>query len=123
MAKEKGTKKAGAKGQQRPKQLALMSLKHNRKERDTQDGLGWLEELREQNPEAVTADGFESCVLGIGNRCGASPIVAYDYDKCVALLVQRDGMTEEDAIEFMSFNVVGAWVGEGTPVFVSTQRW
>jgi len=27
-------------------------------------------------------------------------------------------MTEEDAEEWMEYNVVGAWVGETTPMFV-----
>jgi hypothetical protein len=28
-------------------------------------------------------------------------------------------MTEEDAIEYLSFNVVGSYVGEMTPIFVN----
>ena len=31
---------------------------------------------------------------------------------------KRDGMTQEEALEFFEFNVVGAWVGEQTPIFV-----
>ena len=27
-------------------------------------------------------------------------------------------MTHEEAVEWMDFNVVGAWVGETTPIFV-----
>jgi hypothetical protein len=27
-------------------------------------------------------------------------------------------MTREEAIEFMDFNVVGAWHGESTPIFL-----
>jgi len=27
-------------------------------------------------------------------------------------------MTDEEAMEFFEFNVVGAWVGEETPIFV-----
>ena len=29
----------------------------------------------------------------------------------------KDGMTEGQACEYMSFNVEGAYVGEGTPIF------
>ena len=28
-------------------------------------------------------------------------------------------MTEEEAIEYLEFNTIGAWVGEKTPMFVS----
>ena len=40
------------------------------------------------------------------------------YDKCVDIFIKRDGMTYEEAVEWMEFNVVGAWVGETTPIFV-----
>ena len=36
--------------------------------------------------------------------------------------MKRDKMTYEDAMEFMEYNVVGAWVGELTPVFVNTDK-
>lgn len=29
----------------------------------------------------------------------------------------KDGMSHEEAIEFFYFNVIGAWIGEGTPCF------
>jgi hypothetical protein len=32
--------------------------------------------------------------------------------------MERDDMTREEAIEFMDFNVVGAWHGESTPIFL-----
>ena len=30
----------------------------------------------------------------------------------------KDGMTDEVAMEYFEFNVVGAWVGGGTPIFL-----
>jgi len=30
--------------------------------------------------------------------------------------------TEEEAIEWVDYNVVGAYVGEGTPIFVKLSR-
>ena len=32
--------------------------------------------------------------------------------------MDRDGMSEEEACEFFTFNIEGAWVGPMTPVFV-----
>jgi hypothetical protein len=32
--------------------------------------------------------------------------------------MERDGMSREDAEEYFDFNVAGAWVGEGMPVFL-----
>lgn len=68
--------------------------------------------------DILKADGFDSAVIGIAYRCAQQPILAYDYDKCVEILVERDGMSREGAIEYMEFNVVGAYMGEGTPCFV-----
>jgi hypothetical protein len=34
------------------------------------------------------------------------------------VLVERDGMTAEEADEFLSFNTLGAYVGENGPLFV-----
>ena len=46
-------------------------------------------------------------------------VAVYDYDMCVHVLMERDGMTCEEAIEFMDFNVTGSYVGEKTPIFIS----
>jgi hypothetical protein len=45
-------------------------------------------------------------------------VLAYDYWKCIDILKERDGMSAEDAIEFMEFNVIGAYVGKLTPAFI-----
>ena len=41
----------------------------------------------------------------------------YDYEKCVKIFMDQ-GMDHEEAIEWMEFNVVGAWMGEHTPVWL-----
>ena len=63
------------------------------------------------------ADGFDEAVLGIGRRAAQPEVVAYDYEKCVLILMDRE-MTEEEAREYMEFNVVDAFVGDKTPVFI-----
>lgn len=65
--------------------------------------------------DVTVACGFDEAAVGVVERCGQPPIVIYDHEKCVDLLIQRDGMTAECAVEHMSFNVTGAWVGPGTP--------
>lgn len=63
----------------------------------------------------LKADGFDSAVIGVVRRCGQPTIICYDYDRCVAILEDRDGMDPTDAVEYLEFNTVGAWVGEQTP--------
>lgn len=67
--------------------------------------------------EALLANGFEAALIGWAERFNSGPVALYDRDKCLRILVERDGMTWEDAEEFFQFNVTGAWVGEGTPIF------
>lgn len=74
--------------------------------------------ISEYNEGALLADGFDSAIIGLAERCGQPMLVVYDFDKCVRILEERDGMDRDDAIEFMEFNVVGAWVGDGTPLFL-----
>lgn len=66
---------------------------------------------------ALLADGFEGALLG--HTQGSNVVAVYDYDQCVQILMERDEMSCEDAIEWMEYNVVGAYVGEKTPVFIS----
>lgn len=67
----------------------------------------------------LKADGFDSAFLGVGTRCCGSPdVLVYDYDESIHLLMTRDGMTKEEAMEYLDFNVLGAWMGDGTPMFV-----
>lgn len=79
------------------------------------------ERLKEENPKALFADGFDDCIIGICRRHGQEALVAYDRESCIKTLMDRDGMEREEADEFFEFNVAGSWVGEGTPVFVDTE--
>ena len=69
--------------------------------------------------DALLMDGFDDCILGILERFGIDqPIVVYDREKVIAKLIDRDGMTHEEALDFYYFNQLGAWVGEKTPAFL-----
>jgi hypothetical protein len=71
--------------------------------------------------EALLADGFDNAL--IGHTQGMNVVAVYDYDLCIDILVKNDEMSIEDAVEHMSFNVVGAYMGEKTPLFVSLTGW
>ena len=69
--------------------------------------------------EILLADGFEDAFMGIVESNGSQPKALYDEEKCVDILVKRDGMDYTEAIEYFQFNVAGAYVGEYTPAFVA----
>ena len=77
-----------------------------------------IDEIIDINPEAMLADGFDDAILGMCVQFGSEPVVAYDFNKCVEIIMERDGMEREEAIDFINFNVVGAYVGLSTPVFI-----
>tara|TARA_R110002020_G_scaffold366826_2_gene578837 strand:- start:298 stop:546 length:249 start_codon:yes stop_codon:yes gene_type:complete len=68
---------------------------------------------------ALLADGFEDALVGFGYQFNY-PVAVYNRDKCIDILMNRDGMDDEEAIEFFDFNVAGAWVGESTPIFLES---
>ena len=66
----------------------------------------------------LLADGLEHAFIGLVMRFNVlDPIACYDYDEVIAGYI-REGMTEEEAVEFFEFNVIGAWAGERTPCFI-----
>jgi|TARA_S200002703_G_scaffold49618_1_gene43053 hypothetical protein len=66
----------------------------------------------------LKADGFDEAFLGVASRFNMEDVFAYDMDECIAILCRRDNMSYEDAIEFFHYNVLGAWVGKKTPLFL-----
>lgn len=76
------------------------------------------ETLADLNPEALLADGFERALIGYTANYHHPHVAIYDARKCIAILVRRDGMTEDEAEEFLSLNTLGAYVGENGPLFV-----
>ena len=85
------------------------------KKRDTINE--FIEELGYSDEDQILlADGFEDAFVGIACQFN-KPLACYDYEKCIKVL-RDEGMTEEDAVEHMSFNVEGGWVGDTTPLFL-----
>lgn len=74
--------------------------------------------MAELNPEALLADGFEDSLVGFTLNHHHAHVAVYDVEGCIQTLVERDGMTPEEADEFLSFNTLGAYVGENGPLFV-----
>lgn len=77
-----------------------------------------LDDLRELNPAALLADGLEAALIGYTVNHHHAHVAVYDIAKCIDVLVERDGMTAEEADEFLSFNTLGAYVGENGPIYI-----
>jgi hypothetical protein len=74
-----------------------------------------LEEIEEST---LLMDGFDEAFIGWSRRINEPLLAVYSYDGLIKVCVERDGMDFEEAVEYVDFNVVGAWVGEQTPIIV-----
>jgi hypothetical protein len=63
--------------------------------------------------DILIADGFDEAVIGIEE---STMRLIYSITKCLDI-IESQGMTDEDALEYFYFNVQGAYVGEQTPIF------
>ena len=66
-------------------------------------------------PEAIRFDGLDNAIMGSCHR----GFLVYDYDTMV-LIFEGQGMTEEEAVEWIDYNVIGTMAGEGFTVMFQT---
>jgi len=93
-----------------------------------------------ENIAAWKADGFDNCLLGVGEQFGEGGVrYVYIYSKkaiietiandIVGEIDERDSNDEEqkaelisqaydDALEYFNYNIAGAYIGPGMPVFM-----
>ncbi|KVP16952.1 hypothetical protein [Burkholderia ubonensis] len=65
---------------------------------------------------------MDAAIVGLVSGCGKEPVVCYDREKVIQVLMERDGMDRDEAEEFFSFNIEGAYVGEATPMFIESTQ-
>ena len=73
-----------------------------------------MEVLAEE--ECLTADGFDDALVGC--TYGANVVAVYDIHRMIEVLV-NEGMEHDDAVEFLEYNVVSAYLGDKTPLYVN----
>jgi hypothetical protein len=88
----------------------------------TEEILQGLHQAADEGDEILLANGFEEALLGTVVGVCRTPVACYDYQKCVEILVTRDGIDAEEAEEYLDFNAVGAYMGPGTPLFLHNMR-
>lgn len=78
-----------------------------------------IEEVGEEEAkDIILFDGFEDAFIGLVQQFQGPRLACYHYDICILVLMRRDGMSVEEAHEWMSYNVTGGWVGSNTPAFL-----
>lgn len=59
-------------------------------------------------------DGLDDAIIGMAERCGMPKVVVYDIDMVVRCLSRQ--MSREDAAEWVSYNILGSFIGDTTPL-------
>lgn len=67
-----------------------------------------------EDEEFLKADGFDDAIIGVDEP---TLRLIYSTTKCVEILVERDDMGLDEALEHFDFNVRGAYVGDKTPIW------
>lgn len=66
-------------------------------------------------------DGFDIAIIGtasVWNGNERVDVLVYDIYQMVEQLTIRDGMSQDDAIEYINFNIENAYIGKDTPIIV-----
>jgi hypothetical protein len=75
--------------------------------------------IQEEYPDLLTLDGFDEAIIGVVERIDLL-VVCYDKQKILKIL-SRD-MSEMQALEYYEFNILGAYMGENTPVYLDVME-
>ena len=68
------------------------------------------------DPNAIVWDGFDDAIIGIDT----DGRIVYDTEKMESILIERDNMTQEEAIEYLDFNVYCNHVSESlNPIHIT----
>ena len=70
--------------------------------------------------DVMFADGLDKAIIGFEPNLWK---VVYSRNLVVDILIDRDGMGPDEAVEFAEFNIFGAMMGEKTPLWVEDYNW
>lgn len=68
--------------------------------------------------EVFILEGFDEAIIGHTLTIGRPLLIVYSMKKMAQILMERDGMDWDGALEYIDYNYVGAWSGESTPIIV-----
>ena len=78
-----------------------------------------IDEITEyyQDEDFLQAYGFDDALIGVVSDFNSEIRLAYSTKLCLDILMKQS-MSYEEALEYFSYNVQGAYVGEKTPIWV-----
>jgi len=83
-----------------------------------QDEKNFVAEVAENNPDMVRLEPhekFDKAIIGVVERIN---LYVLCYDMAQILLILQEEMSDEEALEYFDFNILGSWMGDHTPVYL-----
>ena len=70
----------------------------------------------------LKADGLDDAVIGSSYDVATQEQrLVYSVNKCIEVLMDRDGMDDVEAREYLAHNPLCAYVGKDQPIFVDAE--
>jgi hypothetical protein len=70
----------------------------------------------------IRYDDLDDAILGYANVWHANgsrnPVLVYDAEKIITVLMSRNEWSDEEAREWVDFNIEGGYLGPSTPLLV-----
>ena len=78
-------------------------------------------EIAESYPDALLLDPeyFDDAIVGIIHDFNRTA-VCYSESKIIELLMSEDKMDYDEAVEYYQYNILGAWMGDWSPMYLET---
>ena len=74
-----------------------------------------LEYMEDINPDALKADGFDNCIVGVVDTFEGAVLLYSEHEILKKLMKE---MTVEEAEEYFRHNILGAHAGKYMPVYL-----
>ena len=70
----------------------------------------------------LEAVGLRDAIIGKGyDKATGEERIVYSLKRCVDILVEREGMTRDIAMEWLTYNTIDAYVGKDQPIFIDDE--
>ena len=66
--------------------------------------------------QTLFAEGYDEAILGY--QLGDPVRIIYSANKMVDIFIRDNEATQEEAMDFLSYNTWNAYAGEGTPIYL-----
>lgn len=77
-----------------------------------------VEHLALIDEEIIVYNDLNASLIGYAVRQGLEPVAVYDFEMLVSNFTEKQNMSMEECLEHISYNIMGAYLGERTPIIL-----